>query len=204
MLKTIKNYKFLILKNNGLNIREIKLKYIVMGLCFICFIFSSIIGISFYSKDLSSLISFYEIRRHSNNNKELKETILLQKNKIDNLNKELDSIKDRDNNLRKLLKLPLINEDIRKLGIGGSKNFIDDKNYLSYLLPDLNSPIDFNDKLNFIERSVNLENLSYNQIESKLKDNLDYYLQYPAIYPVSKEKSRISKRESKIKRKKLR
>ena len=192
MLNKFKDYKLLILKNNGLNLKEVKLSYIIMGFCFILFIFSSIISISFYSKELSNLISFYEIRRHSNNNKELQETIILQKNKIDALNKELELIKDRDNNLRNLLKLPLINEDIRKLGVGGSKRSANEKDYLSYLLPELNSPIDFNDELDFIERSINLENLSYNQIESKLNDNLDYYLHYPAIYPVSKEKSRIS------------
>ncbi len=192
MLNKFKDYKLLILKNNGLNLKEVKLSYIIMGFCFILFIFSSIIGISFYSKELSNLISFYEIRRHSNNNKELQETIIFQKNKIDALNKELELIKDRDNNLRNLLKLPLINEDIRKLGVGGIKRSANEKDYLSYLLPELNSPIDFNDELNFIERSINLENLSYNQIESELDDNLDYYLHYPAIYPVSNEKSRIS------------
>ena len=192
MLNKIKDYKLLILKNNGLNLKEVKLSYIIMFFCFVLFVFTSIISISFYSKELSDLISFYEIRRHSSNNKELKNTIILQKDNIDALNKELESIKDRDNNLRKLLKLPLINEDIRKLGVGGNKNSINEKDYLSYLLPELNSTVDFNEELNFIKRSINLETLSYNQIESKLEDNLDYYLHYPAIHPVSKEKSRIS------------
>ena len=194
MLRKIKDYKFLIIKNNGLDIKEIKLSYVIMGFCFILFIFSSIIGISFYSKELSDLLSLYEVRRHSSNNKELKETIIFQKDKIEVLNKELESIKDRDNNLRKLLKLPLINEDIRKLGIGGNENFINDKNDLSYLLPDLNNNIDLEEELNFIQRSINLESLSYNQIESKLKNNIDYFLHYPAIYPVAKEKTRISSR----------
>ena len=51
------------------------------------------------------------------------------------------SIKNRDENLRELLKLPSINDDIRELGVGGGTDSLKNLNDLNYLLPsefDLN------------------------------------------------------------------
>ena len=49
---------------------------------------------------------------------------------------ELSLIKQRDENLRKLVKLPEIDEDTRKLGTGGIENY-KDINDLNYLLPNV-------------------------------------------------------------------
>ena len=194
MFKKFKEYKILILKNNNLNIREFNSSTLLILLSSVSILFLSIIVLSFYSTDLKKIISFYEIRRHQNNNKILQDKINTQKNKIDLLINEINSLKNRDENLRKLLRMPSINEDTRKLGIGGKDTLIKNFNDLNYLLP---SKINLNDlpkNLAFVERSINLEKLSYKEIEMKLESNLDYYLHFPAIYPVSvKEAKRTSR-----------
>ena len=194
MFKKFKDYKILILKNNNLNIREFNSSKLLILLSSVSILFLSIIVLSFYSTDLKKIISFYEIRRHQNNNKILQDKINTQKNKIDLLINEINSLKNRDENLRKLLRMPSINEDTRKLGIGGKDTLIKNFNDLNYLLP---SKINLNDlpkNLAFVERSINLEKLSYKEIEMKLESNLDYYLHFPAIYPVSVEEAKRTSR----------
>ena len=65
--------------------------------------------------------------------------------------------------MRDLLKLPKIHKDVRDLGIGGSGNNNKTIVSLEYLLPK-ESKIDLQEyfnRLDFIERSTNLELLSY-------------------------------------------
>jgi murein DD-endopeptidase MepM/ murein hydrolase activator NlpD len=177
-----------------LNIREFNSSKLLILLSSVSILFLSIIVLSFYSTDLKKIISFYEIRRHQNNNNILQDKINTQKNKIDLLINEINSLKNRDENLRKLLRMPSINEDTRKLGIGGKDTLIKNFNDLNYLLP---SKINLNDlpkNLAFVERSINLEKLSYKEIEMKLESNLDYYLHFPAIYPVSVEEAKRTSR----------
>ena len=79
--------------------------------------------------------------------------------------------------MRGLLSLPKIHEDVRKLGIGGADgNESLTITQLEYLLPN-ESDIDLQEyfnKLDFIERSTNLELLSYIEMMSKTKKNKSY------------------------------
>ena len=106
---------------------------------------------------------------------------------------EIKLLNVRDNNIRKLLKLPEINDDVRKLGVGGSPSNKDDKfNDLEYLLPksiDLN---ELNNNISFLQRSINLGKLSYSEIEDKANSEFNYFTHYPAIKPVSKDESKMT------------
>jgi len=189
MFEKIKDYRIIILRKDNLSIKEFSISIVfVIGFLLITFI-----SISFYSTDIKEMLSFYDLRRHQKNNEILENQINKQKNKINFLINEINNLKKKDENIRKLLKIPSINDDIRKLGVGGSDS-IKSFNDLNYLLPnefDLNSlPRD----LAFIERSINLEKLSYEEIESKLDEKLNYYLHYPAIYPVSVNEARRTSR----------
>ena len=121
--------------------------------------------ISIYSTDIENMLSFYDLRRSQKYNEILKNQIIEQENKINILIDEMNSLKEKDENIRELLNIPSINDDIRKLGIGG-RDSIQSFNDLNYLLPN-NFDLDKLPKNNaFIERSVNLEKLSYKEIES--------------------------------------
>ena len=194
MFKHIKKYKLIVLKDNDLNMRELNIYKLFMTTLFISIIFLSFIFIAFYSTDISKIISFSDIRRHQQNNSILEQKIIHQDNQIEILLEEISSIKNRDENLRELLKLPPIDDDIRKLGVGGDIDSIMELNDLNYLLPS-EFDLDILPKnLDFVERSINLEKLSYQEIEYKVNENLNYFLHYPAIYPVlSGKKSRTSR-----------
>jgi len=190
MFSRYKNYKLILFKNNNPDIKELNLFNLSIAIVIFFSLFILLFFISIYSTDLNKIISMEEIRKHKNNNSELQLLILEQKEKIDILNKELHSIKERDENLRDLINLPSIDDDTRKLGTGGfNKKKISD---LDYLLPN---DIDLNyikSELDFIQRTLNLENISYSEIESALNNNIEYFLHYPAIYPVNIDESNLS------------
>ena len=185
MFKKIKKYKLIVLKDNDLNMRELNIAKLLMTTTFFLITFLLFIFIAFYSTDIRKIISFSEVRRHQQNNSVLEQKIIQQDDQIDILLQEIVSLKNRDENLRKLLKLPPIDDDIRKLGVGGSIDSITKLNDLNYLLPQEFDLDIFPKNLDFVKRSVNLEKLSYHEIEYKVNENLDYFLHYPAIYPVS-------------------
>ena len=194
MLKKIKKYKLIVLKDNDLNIRELNIYRLFFITIFFSIIFLLFISIAFYSTDIRKLISFSEIRRHQQNNSILEQKIIRQNSQIDILLEEIYSIKNRDENLRELLKLPPIDDDIRKLGVGGGVDSVVRLNDLNYLLPK-EFDLDILPKnINFLERSINLEKLSYEEIEYTANENLNYFLHYPATYPVlSGKKNRTSR-----------
>ncbi|MBI45248.1 MAG: peptidase M23 [Candidatus Marinimicrobia bacterium] len=189
MFKKMKDYKIILLKKNNLSVREFNI--------FTLFLFGAIlfifISISIYSTEVKDMLSFYDLRRNQKNNRILEQQIKAQQNKIDVLLEEINSLKERDESMRKLLKIPSINDDVRKLGVGGSDS-IRSLNDLNYLLPNKFDLDKLPRDLAFIERSINLEKLSYNQIESIANEKLDYYLHYPAIYPVSLKEARRTSR----------
>ena len=194
MLKKIKDYKILILKDNDFNIRELNIYKIFTLTISLLIFFLFFIVISIYSTDIKKIMSFSEIRRHQQNNSILEQKIIQQNNQIDALLNAVNSIKNRDENLRELLRLPSIDDDIRKLGVGGSIDSIKDLNDLNYLLPSQFDLDILPKNIEFIERSINLEELSYQEIENEVNEKLDYFLHYPAIYPVlAGKKSRTSR-----------
>ena len=196
MFNRIKKYKLIVLKDNDLNMKEINTYKVFFMFISLAFIFLSVVLVAFYSTDIREIVSFSDIRRHQQNNSILEQKIVQQKKQIDQLLKEVISLRNRDENLRRLLKLPSINDDIRKLGIGGGSSLdsIKELNDLNYLLPK-EFDLDILPKnLDFVERSVNLEKLSYAEIEHSVNENLDYFLHYPAIYPVPSGKKSMSSR----------
>ena len=100
MLKKIKDYKIIIFRKNNLNVREINLSMIFILGCFILILFC----LSFYSTDIKSMLSFYDLRRNQKNNKILEKQIIQQENKINVLIDEINLLKEKDENIRKLLK----------------------------------------------------------------------------------------------------
>ena len=190
MLKNLKKYKLILIDENSLGVREFSSKKVSLLLITAAVSLFVFLFISFYSTDINKLLSLKAISKHKSNNADLHQVIKNQEKQIDVLIEQIKNISNRDESLRKLIKLPPINDDIRKLGVGGGS--VDDKiNNINYLLP-IDLEYDFFDKINFIKRSINLENLSYSELENKATKNLDKLLCFPAIYPISRKDSRFS------------
>jgi len=193
MLNKIKKYRFILIKDDNLYPQELKFRDIFLPFMFFSFFVIFFASFVFFSKDFKDIISFKVISHHKKNNNELNAIIEEQNKTIEYLVDSIDSIYKQDETLRKLINLPAIDEDIRKLGVGGSEK--NDKfNHLEYLIPN-NIDLDMMDKkIDFIKRSVNLEKISYAQISDEIIENKDFLLSYPAIYPVYKEKRKFSSR----------
>ena len=125
-----------------------------------------------------------EIAKHQKNNQVLVQNIEDNQKRIDNLLNQLEEIKKQDNILRKLVKLPLIHDDIRKMGYGG----LDERkksNEYKYLLPSNKIDLDsLNSNIDRIHRLIKLELLSYNELKNKIDQDKEKILAHPAIYPV--------------------
>ena len=210
MTKKNNKYKVLFIKNNGLDMKEISFSKIISLLSVLAVFIFTVVIVAIFSSDLVLLIQKSQdaftsnledekkkieknvISNVKNDNTVLEKEIISQGFLIDSLLIELELIKVRDESLRKFLKLPSIDDDTRKLSIGGS-NRDQSFNELNYLLPNDIDIYYLNEQIKFINRTIKLENLSYSEMEDKLdKKNLDYFLGYPAIYPVSLEETYIS------------
>jgi murein DD-endopeptidase MepM/ murein hydrolase activator NlpD len=191
MLKKIKNYKFILISKYDATVTEYNPSRLLYAAISISFFIVLLFSLLFFSKDFNSFISLEQIKNHRENNIELHSIVKSQQNKINQLTIEVDNLSKRDDNMRSLLKLPLIDKDIRKLGVGGG-NSKDKFNSIEYLLPEQYSLDGINDKIDFLIRSVNLENLSYTEIENKIFIDKEKILHYPAIHPTSLDKSKFT------------
>ena len=186
------SYKIILIKEGKFNLRQFSLKpfYIIASILSIVLFTSSLFFI--FSDEFINWTGAKEIEKHRKNNQELVEIINESKNRIDLLLNQLDKIKIQDDALRKLVKLPPIHDDIRKMGFGGSQESNNYEDY-NYLIPnDLINLKEINNSINYIHRLINLELLSYEELEEGVKGKIDSILRYPAIYPVENGDKRLS------------
>ena len=186
------DYKIIFIKEGKFNLKQFNISpfHIAIAVGVIIFLTSSIFIM--FSDQFVKWVGFREIEKHQENNQILVRSFEENQKQIDDLLKELDEIKKQDDVLRKLVKLPPIHEDIRKMGFGGTHNKTNLKD-INYLLPENKINMDeIENGINFINRLVNLELLSYKELADKIKKDLDKILAYPAIYPVEKANKHFS------------
>ena len=193
MLNIFKKYKLILINKDESSVKEVSSQNISFLFILISISLILFLSILFFSNDLNDFITMKSIQSHKNDNKKLQSIINNQTNEISSLLDEIDKLNVKDNNLRRLLKLPEINNDVRKLGVGGSsKNKNDIFNDLDYLLPKNNDLNNLKNKINFLQRSINLGKLSYSEIEDKATSETNYFTHFPAIKPVSLKNSKLT------------
>tara|TARA_Y100000590_G_C15601216_1_gene970126 strand:- start:300 stop:1235 length:936 start_codon:yes stop_codon:yes gene_type:complete len=192
MFNKIKNYKLILINKDDASAKEFNSKRLVIFSILsllTLFVFGAIF---FSSNQINDFISLKSIHKHKKNNVKLQKLIEGQQSKINDLMVEIDELNKRDDNMRSLLKLPVIDKDIRKLGVGGSSNNDEDLNSLEYLLPTEVHLKSLKDDIEFLLRTINLEKFSYSEIEEKIYKDQDKLLHYPAIHPISMIDSKFS------------
>jgi hypothetical protein len=96
--------------------------------------------------------------------------------RIDELKTSMSSLEQTDNIIRVMVDLPPIDEDVRKVGIGGSVA----KDYSRPTDPAQDLMLDL-DKL---EREIKLQRESFEHIQERIETNQDLILHTPSIWPV--------------------
>ena len=105
---------------------------------------------------------------------------------MDILYDHLNEIQGHDQRLRKMVNLPPIPSDIRKMGTGGGINK-DQSSNLNYLMPIENFDLEeYTKKIMYARRWANLEDLSYTEILDKADNNPNKYKAIPAMIPIQK------------------
>ena len=185
-------YKIILIKEGKFNLKQFSVTPFHITLAVVALLMFTSSFFFIFSDQLVKWAGSREIEKHRKNNQVLVKTIEENQARINNLLDELEEIKHQDDILRKLVKLPPIHEDIRKMGFGGAKNKSKSVD-INYLLPDDDIDlIDIENGINYVNRLINLELLSYKELAEKVKSNLDEILAYPAIFPVKNGSDELS------------
>ena len=187
-------YKIILFNRSKSSMMEVALsKYFIVASVSIL-ILTNVLALHLFSNSYSSWYSNQQIKNHQKDNNILVKKIENGEDRIVGIEDKIDQIIEQDNNMRALLSLPQIHDDVRKLGTGGDDSAKSlTMRELEYLLPD-ESEIDLQDyfnKLDFIERSTNLELLSYIEMMSNVKKNKSTLRHYPSIYPVDLSQAKL-------------
>ena len=185
-------YKIIFIKEGKFDLKQFTISPLQVGLIAVVIVFLTSSFFFLFSDQFVEWAGSNEIEKHRKNNKVLVQNIEENQKRIENLLDELDEIKKQDDILRRLVKLPPIHDDIRKMGFGGTHNKTETED-VNYLLPEDQIDVDaIIDDINYVNRLINLERISYNEIAEKVDSNQDEILAYPAIHPVESGNDHLS------------
>ncbi|MEL1229439.1 MAG: M23 family metallopeptidase [Candidatus Neomarinimicrobiota bacterium] len=126
-----------------------------------------------YKTKMNNLRSSYE---------HLSETLTSLQNQLDNVSGEVGVIEEKDKAIRTYAGLPQIDQDVRKLGVGGTDfkvNTIDDiPNDITNRITEIEMNV------NALSRKVKLELNSYNNLYDVVRNHSDNLKFVPSIRPV--------------------
>jgi murein DD-endopeptidase MepM/ murein hydrolase activator NlpD len=113
----------------------------------------------------------------------LQKELLLYKETIAGLNERMTEVEKTGDALRNAVGLSVIDQDIRQVGVGGpfSANASD---YNFYLDPINQTSAEINIDLKKVEREIQLEKASLNEISMRQQEQADFAHAYPSIRPI--------------------
>tara|TARA_B100001250_G_scaffold396959_1_gene403540 strand:+ start:1285 stop:2082 length:798 start_codon:yes stop_codon:yes gene_type:complete len=132
---------------------------------------------------LSDYIYQKRIDEFKSNYSNIEENIHILQNKIKIIDSEILKIEKKDGAIRSYAGMPIIDQDIRKLGIGGS--ILEPPIFSDNLLPEINEELSILEMdIEKITRQVGLEMDSYNSIYKRIKKDVSRIAKIPSIRPV--------------------
>ena len=179
---TNKYHNYIIVSEKDTGVRNYhfsrKFAFIVIGISVLSistvlfFTANALTGVMYNTK-MSSLRSSYE---------HLSETLTSLQNQLDNVSGEVGVIEEKDQAIRTYAGLPQIDQDVRKLGVGGTDfkvNAIDDiPNDITNRITEIEMNV------NALSRKVKLELNSYNNLYDVVRNHSDNLKFVPSIRPV--------------------
>ena len=98
------------------------------------------------------------------------------------INARFNKIEEKDNAIRTYAGMPIIDKDIRKLGVGGH---LSDVKFSDNLAPIINKELSILEiNVEKLSREVSLELTSYNSIYNKVQEDINRISKIPSIRPV--------------------
>ena len=132
---------------------------------------------------LSDYIYEKRIDEFKSNYLNVEKNIKILRNKIKVIDSEILKIEKKDSAIRSYAGMPVIDQDIRKLGIGGS--VLKPPVFSDNLLPQINEDLSILEMdIEKITRQVGLEMDSYSSIYKRVKEDVSIISKIPSIRPV--------------------
>jgi murein DD-endopeptidase MepM/ murein hydrolase activator NlpD len=178
-----KTPKLLFVLNTQKNVRSFSIGWgkmlSILTLIIFVFTFVIILGANF----LSNLVYQTKLNRLKKNNNRLVSTLYDLNNRIQKMESEISVLIEKDKALRTYVDLPTVDQDIRKLGIGG--RLMPKSDELDQLLPGTDLKVnELTNNLDRLAREIKFERLSYETIYDAFKNRSDQIQSTPSIRPV--------------------
>ena len=184
ILKKSKNFRFVIISDdNDVNVNQWSISSKKLLILSSIIFFLSLI-LFFVSADYVTKYLYNEKLNNLKNKSNSMLTLIIDlQSTLDEMSLEVNDIEEKDKALRTYANLPLVDKDVRKVGIGGSQvKFSQD---FESLIPGVNSKLS-NIEMNIdeLQRKIRLEKESYNTIYNTIKNNSQKLSSIPSIRPV--------------------
>ena len=153
-------------------------------LTFVC-ISLMVAGVSLFlvSDQLSSYLYEKRLNEFKSNYANISKNLESLKGKLTYLDSQISEIEEKDNAIRTYAGMPIIDKDIRKLGIGG--HLADAAKFSDNLAPIINKELSILEMdVEKLSREVNLELTSYASIYDKVQEDINRISKIPSIRPV--------------------
>ena len=184
IFKKAKNFRFVIISDdNDVNVNQWSISSKRFFTVIFIFILLSAI-LFFVSADFATNYIYKEklndLRLKSNSMLDL---IVDLQSTLDNINEEMIDIENKDKALRTYANLPLIDKDVRKVGVGGYQ--VKTLDNFELLIPGVNSKISVIEmNIDELQRKIRLEKESYAAIYNSIQNNSQRLSSIPSIRPV--------------------
>ena len=155
----------------------------IQALTFVC-IALIVIGVSlfFVSDQLSHYLYEKRLQEFRTNYVNVSKNLDSLKSKLHYLDSQINKIEEKDNAIRTYAGMPIIDKDIRKLGIGGH---LSDVKFSDNLAPIINKELSILEmNVEKLSREVSLELTSYTSIYNKVQEDINRISKIPSIRPV--------------------
>ncbi len=139
-----------------------------------------VIGLNLFSNSIYNA----KVTRLQKNNSKLVGTLYDLENRIQQMESEIQVLAEKDQALRTYADIPVIDQDVRKLGIGGK--YIYQGEELDNLLPNNDVKVsELANNLDRLTREIKLERISYEEIYNAIKHRSPQIKSTPSIRPVN-------------------
>ena len=185
-----KNFKIIYLPENSSRMKEFNFSRVKLFLLSLV-ISSLLVLMTIYSVNVftNGLYNF-KLRRLQKDKMVLKSQLEYVQSMVGNLKEEVGVLIERDDEMRIFADLPKYDEDVREVGVGGG--VVSKPSLSSFYSEEEEISSSMLDGLSKLERQMEFERESYQEIYEKIKLNMEMVSYWPSIRPV--EGGRISER----------
>ena len=178
-----RQYQVVVISDDTADVRELSTSRVTILLVGSLVVFTLLMGLYFTADFLTDVFYGERLATLRNQNRQLVTRINDINTRISMLTDQMIAVNRKDQALRTYADLPLIDADIRKVGVGGMSN--PEISRLDYLLPSSDvtiAEVDFD--LDAIERALNLELASLDEIYDSFRAKKDMLQHIPTIRPL--------------------